>query len=511
MSTKINLYTQHDIDVIGDNIDILMKDADKVVKTTYEPTVDEFNDVIKVIEEFIKKKDRIIYGGTALNRLVVNKNKNDAIYGEFDTPDIEFYSPEPLVDLKEVCDLLHSRKFKYVQGAQAQHGDTYKMHVNFLDIGDISYVPAFIYNKMPTIKIDGIRYIHPKFMYIDYLRMYTDPLMSFRRLEKAVPRGMKLIKNYPLEVGAGKIKYDELSNKEENILKDISKYLNNSESVIHVGTYAVQFYTIDKDKKRLPYEIISTDYTNDVNKIYNELNKKYKVSFVEYFPYFQFWDRHTEFIVNDKIVLTVFKNYDRCIPYRKYDAGNIASFQQVLLHHLIKYYFSINNKLDYANVNNILGNLIKNRNEYLKKHNKTVMDDTIFREFQINCLGKAVDGRRQYFINIMKKLGQGKQVIYRYNPQTDFDHKVPDFNFDNTSGNKIKNTYLYTIKVVNEDSTESDKQKAISSESEEVQLPTTNEVASQNLKRNSDSIDYYFNSSSVSNNSSESPYTSEAI
>ncbi len=47
-------------------------------------------------------------------------------------------------------------------------------------------------------------------------------------------------------------------------------YLRNS--VIHVGTYAVQFYTINKDKKLLPYEIISTDYKNDVNNIYNELN-----------------------------------------------------------------------------------------------------------------------------------------------------------------------------------------------------------------------------------------------
>jgi len=497
MSTKINLYTQYDIDVIGDNIDILMKEADKVVKTTYEPTVDEFNKVIKVIEEFIRKKNRIIYGGTALNTLISNKNKKDEIYGEFDTPDIEFYSPEPLQDLKEVCDLLHSRKFKYVQGAQAQHGDTYKMHVNFLDIGDISYVPAFIYNKMPSIKINGIRYIHPKFMYIDYLRMYTDPLMSFRRLEKAVPRGMKLLKNYPLEVGTGKIKYDELGLKEENILKDISKYLNNSNSIIHVGTYAVQFYTIDKDRKKLPYEIISTDYKNDVINIYNELNKKYNISFDEYFPYFQFWDRHTNFIFNNKVVMTIYKNYDKCIPYRKYDAGNIASFQQVLLHHLIKYYFNINNKIDSTNANNILGQLIKSRNEYLKKHNKTVMDDTIYREFQINCLGKSVDGRRQYFINIMKKLGQGKQTVYRYNPQTDYDHKVPEYHFDNTSGNKIKNTNLFTINVVNENS-ESDKQKAIRSESEEIQLPPTNETPEQDLRRTSDSID-----------SSESPYTTD--
>ena len=74
------------------------------------------------------------------------------------------------------------------------------------------------------------------------------------------------------------------------------------------------------------------------------------------------------------------------------------------------------------------------------------MDDTIFREFQINCLGKSMDGRRQYFLDMKKKKDQGRQIIYRYNPQTDFDHKLPDFSFDNTSGNMIKNERLYTIK-----------------------------------------------------------------
>lgn len=72
-NTKIDLYTQHDIDVIGDNIDILMKEADQIVQKNYEPTIDEFNSIIKEMETFIKKKNRIIYGGTALNRLIKSK------------------------------------------------------------------------------------------------------------------------------------------------------------------------------------------------------------------------------------------------------------------------------------------------------------------------------------------------------------------------------------------------------------------------------------------------------
>jgi hypothetical protein len=503
-NNKIQLYTKHDIEVIADNIDILMKDADKVVKTTYEPTIQEFREVLKVVREFIKSKNRIIYGGTALNDLIKNVNPKNAIYDELNKSDMEFYSPEPIQDLKEICDLLYSKNFKYVQGQQAQHGETYKFFVNFEDVGDISYVPLFIYNKMPTIEIDGLRYIHPKFMYIDYLRMYTDPLMSFFRLEKAIPRGMALINNYPLELGEDKIKYDELTEKEENIIKDISKIISNSNSFIHVGTYAIQFYTIDKETKLLPYEVISVEYKKDVNSIYEELNKKYKIETKEYFPYFQFWDRHIEFIFNNKVVLTIYKNYDRCIPYRKYDAGNIASFQQVLLHHLIKYYFNLNNKLDEKNVNNILGNIVKIRNEYLKKNNKTVMDDTIFREFQINCLGKSVDSRRQYFLDIMKKKSQGRQILYRYNPQTDYDHKLPDYYFDNTSGNLIKNPKLYTIKSDTSDSEGSEitSEDSVKSETNSEKKSGLPQMVSRNVKNIDTETKYPF---------MDSDYTSEAF
>lgn len=329
------------------------------------------------------------------------------------------------------------------------HGDTYKIFVNDMDIGDVSYVPAFIYNKLPYIELDGLKYINPRYAYIDYLRMYTDPLMSFWRLQKAIPRGMVLLKNFPLEVGTGKIKYDILPKTCENLIHDLAKMLDKMDSVIHVGTYAIKFYSIDKEKDLLPYEIISVEYKDNVNKIYEELSKKYKIEIKEYFPYFQFWDRHVEFIHDGKVVLTIFRHNDRCIPYRKYDAGYIASFQQVFLHHLIKYYYYINNKLDYQNVNNILGEILRSRVDYLKKHNKTVMDDTIYREFQINCLGKALDPKRYAFVDMQTKLSQGKRIKWRYNPRTDYDLKLAEYTFDNTSGNLIKNPKLQTIKNSN--------------------------------------------------------------
>jgi hypothetical protein len=308
--------------------------------------------------------------------------------------------------------------------------------------------------------------------------MYTDPLMSFWRLQKAIPRGILLLKNFPLEVGNGKIKYDILPKDCNDIIMDLSKMLDKMDTIIHVGTYAIKLYSIDKDKDLLGYEVISVEYKDDVNKIYNELSKKYKIEVNEYFPYFQFWDRHIEFIHDGNVVLTIFRHNDRCIPYRKYEAGYIASFQQVLLHYLIKYYYFVNNKLDYQNVNNILGEILRARISYLKKHNKTVMDDTIYREFQINCLGKALDPMRYAFVDMQTKLAQGKRIKYRYNPRTDFDLKLPDFIFDNTSGNLIKNPKGLTIKNSNL-STESSENSTESSVSTTEQSDSENSVSTK--------------------------------
>ena len=77
-----------------------------------EPTIDQISSVFNIISKFIKQKKRKVYGGVALNSLLKSKNKDYAIYDENDTPDIEFYSPKPIDDLVELCDLLNEKGYK---------------------------------------------------------------------------------------------------------------------------------------------------------------------------------------------------------------------------------------------------------------------------------------------------------------------------------------------------------------------------------------------------------------
>ena len=141
---------------------------------------------MKYIENFIIRKNRIIYGGWAWHNLIKFKNNNDGIYDKDRSgfPDIEFYSYDPANDLIEICNNLY-KKYKFVEG-QAEHDETYKLFINFINYCDISYVPKRIMSKLPFIKINNIKYIHQKFITIDIFRMYTDPLTSYWRLKKFI-------------------------------------------------------------------------------------------------------------------------------------------------------------------------------------------------------------------------------------------------------------------------------------------------------------------------------------
>ena len=104
-----------------ENYPKIMKKVGKKKLEEMEPTIDEITQVNGIIIDYIKKNKRKVYGGYALNKLLVAKNPSLAIYDELDTPDIEFYSPDPLGDLTKLCDKLAEAGFKNVIGQEAQH------------------------------------------------------------------------------------------------------------------------------------------------------------------------------------------------------------------------------------------------------------------------------------------------------------------------------------------------------------------------------------------------------
>lgn len=465
-NNKLNLVDDN-IDKFKDYYPEMMKKVNKQKLDIIEPRISEVNSVYSLIKDFIISKKRKIYGGYALNLLIMQKNKSLAFYDESDTPDIDFYSPEPLKDLKELCDIIHNAGFSPVVGQEAQHKETYAIFVNYKEYCNISYMPYNIYNKLKFIeytyndsKTKTMVLTHPWFMMIDYFRMFTDPMISFWRLEKTYERYILLQKTYPLPLIKSPLVIPEYKNKE--VVKYMTLLFNeisNYNTLIFTGFYVYNYYLEQSGYSNYNpincpyYEAYSTNYIDDGLKIIQfikSLNND-KLSYVEYYPFFQFYGFNVVIFYEDTPILYLYSNNKRCIPYKRVTISNdgkkgsdnneinIGSFDFNILHALI-----ILVKVRIDNIDNwndllykYINNIVLFRDTYLKKHSKTIYDDTIFQSFVIECTGEIIppDRERRLRIEVKKKLG--KPYIYKYDPAVSKNSGT--FIFLNSSGNRINN------------------------------------------------------------------------
>jgi hypothetical protein len=447
------MYRQIDLDILRKNIDNIKDEAMMKKLDTLEPTMKEFNEVYDVILDYIKKKRRIIYGGFAQNHLIEIKNKYDSFYKDLDLADVEFYSFEPLTDVVEMCDLLHSKGYKYVQGSEGAHPETYKIFVNFINYCDISYMPKNVHDNMPYIDSKGLRFANPHFMLVDAFRVYSDPLTSYFRLDKTFNRFSVLMRYYPFDekLSKNKIIYDtKISNEQLEEIKHFVRHeiLHHSQFII-VGHYAYN-YLVKKANLGLEfenfnyYQAISINYLEDRNNVEKHLKEKYKndITVKHFVPFFQFLDSRTEYFYKDVCILKLYGHNNRCIVNNFSEKKKVffGTFQLIFLYLLADYQFAIIRR-DQREQNNfmiMITRLLAAREKYLDSHDLTILDKSPFQEFTLQCLGSTQDPLRQSRIDQRKRKDEGKMIVFRYDP-TGKPGKVPEFRFNNTSGNEIMN------------------------------------------------------------------------
>lgn len=449
----MELYNKDDIDLLTKNIDIINETIEKRQLELYEPTVKEKREVVAEILDFIKKNKRKIYGGYAINKLVGDKNKKDMFYKDYQTPDVDFYSPTPLEDLINICNHLHSKGFKRVNGKEAGHKDTYSIFVNFQLYCDISYVPKNIYNRMPYKEIDGYYYIHPHFITIDYLRMITDPLASYWRIEKSIKRFALLQKYYPLPEINKPIKVLDSTSDLDRAVNIVDKFLTGRKSCISVGFTAYNYF-IKQSKVNnknitpvnVPYhEIISIDYKNDFNDLMSLLNKEMpvsKFSHREYYPFFQFTGYSVEIMLDNDVIAVLYTDNKKCLPYITVDKLILGSFTLTLLYAQIMVikYRTNNDEVMKAVYMTMVSHLISAKNYYLKINKKNILDNTPFRDFIVDCMGHSVDPERERLIKYETRRNKGKKSYFMFDPSKDVKTTDINYTFSNYSGNEIRNS-----------------------------------------------------------------------
>ena len=446
------MYRQKDIDHIYNNLDSLEDNAREIYLENYEPTLKEVDSVYEVIKEYIRDNNLIIYGGYAQNALIKSQNKDACFYKKVDVPDIEFYSHEPLKNLVELCDILHKKGYKHVEGKEGVHQSTYKIFVNFIAYTDFSYMPKNIFNNCPTITVEGMKMTHPHFMVVDAFRVYSDPMTSFFRLKKTFCRFTKLMECYPFNENFIYNKFEYTVNMSEkdydSVNRLIRKKILHNKKIIVIGHRA--FNRLMR-KAGMPstyiiqepfYQLISIDYKKDKKNILDLLSrhcgKKCKITTKEYYPFFQFFDETIEYYYGDQLILRLYGTNEKCIVYR-YSPNKrtyFGSFQLQIQYLLANYQLAVIRKNNFNKMvyMTMVTRMFKARETYLDKNNASILDDTPFQSFTLKCIGEPKDPIRSSLLAGLERKQKGKQMKFSYRP-TGKPGKIPEYRFDNMSGN----------------------------------------------------------------------------
>lgn len=483
--TITNLYQLSDIDLLLKNWNSIMEDVEKQKLINSEPTLEEMKEVHEIVLEFVRVNNRKMYGGYALNTLIKNINPDDAIYKTDKVPDVDFYSPDPIVDLMKLCNILQKKGYKYIIGREALHKETYSISVNYVLYCDISYVPKNIYNRMPYKDIDGYKVIHPHFMIIDYLRMMSDPMTSYWRFDgdlKSFRRFYLLQKYFPLPTNTNPINITGSTADIEKMLNIVLTYIINKKTLLMTGFYAYDYMLnsseILKDTKykyfkllNVPYyECISTNYVSDCLDLIALLKESNKmspddISHVEFYPFFQFTGHSVEIYYKNTIIARIYNNNKKCIPYKSENAllfnkltvtkmdgtVRLGTFPVVLLYSLITIMKArTNNDTSEKDLYYTLSShLIEMRNYYFKKNNKSFLDNTIFQEFIPYCAGESIDPQRERRLMIDHRKKNNKRAVFVYEPSSDLREPESNYVFANSSGNKINNPKNLKLEIKN--------------------------------------------------------------
>lgn len=155
---------------------------------------------LSIVEDFIKRKKRVCYGGTAMNALLPANKK---FYNpDRDLPDYDFYTPEADDDVDELVKELKSKGFKEVHHKLGIHEGTKKVLVNYIAVADVSSIDKELFNVLlrRSILKEGVRYTDPDILRMMMYLELSRPNGMVSRWEKVFERLELINKELPMKM-----------------------------------------------------------------------------------------------------------------------------------------------------------------------------------------------------------------------------------------------------------------------------------------------------------------------
>ena len=457
MITGTPLYSNKDSLLFKSSIDAKLKEVNKESSETIKPTLSDRQKIMKLIADYIKNNKLKLYGGHAQNLSLKIIDPDKQFYTDpDDIHDYDIYTFDPINHGIKICNLIYDMGFKNVIFIEAIHMETYSIRIDQFIFCDLTYVPKIIFNNIPFITVDNFNVCAPQFYIIDFLRIFIDPISSSFRWDKHFDRFNIIQSVYPIEeinkeIDITKIQSDQLDDKH---IKVVKKFMNNNSSIMITGINAYNKYiALNKQRmslltyiKKIPkvkYDLVSTNYTEDVVKLMELLKLEFpdsEISCKEKYPFFQFKDYSSEIYIDNKIIAHIYDHNNICLPFIRINKYNYGTFHFNLMWFLIEAIYNrvYNKEIEYE-YRKLASHILLLRNNYLKIFNISFIDKSPFQDFIIQCSGNVMSPTE---IRSKDKNYQG----FKYNPhkKRKTEHNK---NYQNTSGNYIHNSKNLKINI----------------------------------------------------------------
>lgn len=241
------MYTASQAATLVQSLPEVMRAAEEARMLRVSPTVSDRSRALEVVKSVMRARHRKVYGGFAINEQLRRAGVTTTPGDDVDVPDIEFYTPDPVSDLIALCTALYDHHgFRNVQGREVAHRETFGVSVEFVRVCDLTYVPPSVYDFIPvqTMPDSNLLCCAPIFLFIDLLRIVSEPDTSYWRLVKAFPRLVLLDTCFPLIDDPNPPQRASAARTAGEMLADacVIQFLPGRRSLVVVGQAAVDFF-----------------------------------------------------------------------------------------------------------------------------------------------------------------------------------------------------------------------------------------------------------------------------
>jgi Poly(A) polymerase catalytic subunit len=288
----------------------------------------EIKEILSVVEDFLKKKKVLCYGGTAINNLLPSEDRfYDPLY---DIPDYDFYSMEPQLHALELADRFYNLGFRAIEVKPGTHLMTFKVFVNYTGVADITYLEPPIFEKLwkEDFHREGIHYVSPNFLRMSMYLEISRPRGDVSRWSKVYKRLLLLNKHYPIKCVPEEGGFTTIGETERN---RVEKFLESKNAVL-LGIHAADFHSKKKTNVwQVPIDILVEP--NKFEKTIEEFKEIFgeRVESINRPHYAELLPDHADIVDKDSkfLLVRIFKSF-ACHSYHKVKDIHVASIPTLL-------------------------------------------------------------------------------------------------------------------------------------------------------------------------------------